>query len=657
MSADLLHPKYRADIDGLRAVAILAVVGFHAFPVYVPGGFIGVDIFFVISGFLISTIIIKNLECGSFDFVEFYRRRVHRIFPALLLVLIVSGAFAWFALLADEFMQLGKHVAGGAAFASNFVLWSEADYFDNASGTKPLLHLWSLGVEEQFYLAWPFLLWLAWRVGKGLLAMTLITAAASFGLNLFLFRSDSVVAFYMPLTRLWEFHAGALVAYVFLHEQQILSACQQHGVWVRMVSFFRAIPVGVGFHRDLMSLLGAILIAYGLFGLASDAGYPGWNALLPVSGAALLVAAGAKAWINKTILAHRIFVWFGLISYPLYLWHWPLLSFVQIIEGRVPHRDARITAVLLAVLLAWLTYKYVENPIRFGRHSKRKTVLLSLMMLLVGLAGVMVYSLEGVKARSAANLEMANLGDVGDHAYYKYSFEHAYACTADVIRQQAPDWEGVKRCHQSKRSNKLDVAIVGDSHAEHLFPGLAKSMESRNVVCFVKSGLPYLGNEEFNHVFGYVLGNEDIGTIILSAYWASYMHKQDRGVSLRSALDGVVKKLVQGGKRVYLVNDVPNFSSDPKICKYKRAFGAITICTEPNERNMKNYAELVQDMDFVVRNNPGVGLIDVAKFLCDERRCYMARDGVLFYRDSNHLNIDGSLYMGRQIVDAHPELQ
>jgi len=620
--------------------------------VYVPGGFIGVDIFFVISGFLISTIIIKNLECGSFDFVEFYRRRVHRIFPALLLVLIVSGAFAWFALLADEFMQLGKHVAGGAAFASNFVLWSEADYFDNASGTKPLLHLWSLGVEEQFYLVWPFLLWLAWRVGKGLLAMTLITAVASFGLNLFLFRSDSVATFYMPLTRLWEFHAGALVAYVFLHKQQILSACRQHGVWTR-----RAIPVGVGFHRDLMSLLGAILIAYGLFGLASDAGYPGWNALLPVSGAALLVAAGAKAWINKTVLAHRVFVWFGLISYPLYLWHWPLLSFVQIIEGRVPHRNARITAVLLAVLLAWLTYKYVENPIRFGIRSRRKTALLSLLMLLVGLAGAMVYAMQGVKSRSAVNLEMANQGDTGDHAYYKYSFEHAYACTSDVLRQQAPDWEGVRRCHQSKRSNKLDVAIVGDSHAEHLFPGLAKSMESRNVAYFVKSGLPYLGNKEFNHVFNYVLGNEDIGTVVLSAYWVSYMQKQDRGVSLRSALDGVVRKLVQGGKRVYLVNDVPNFSSDPKICRYKRAFGAITICSESSERNMNIYADLAQDMDFVVLNNPGVGLIDVAKFLCDERRCYMARDGVLFYRDSNHLNIDGSLYIGRQIVGAHPELQ
>jgi peptidoglycan/LPS O-acetylase OafA/YrhL len=176
----LTHPKYRADIDGLRAIAVLSVVCFHAFPVRLKGGFIGVDIFFVISGYLISTIIFDNLERDSFSFVEFYSRRIKRIFPALLLVLIACLAFGWFALLADEYKQLGKHIAAGAGFVSNFVFWNESGYFDNAAETKPLLHLWTLGIEEQFYIIWPLLLWAAWKRKFNLLTITLVIAIISF---------------------------------------------------------------------------------------------------------------------------------------------------------------------------------------------------------------------------------------------------------------------------------------------------------------------------------------------------------------------------------------------------------------------------------------------------------------------------------------------
>jgi peptidoglycan/LPS O-acetylase OafA/YrhL len=165
----LSHPKYRADIDGLRAIAVLSVVAFHAFPGSLRGGFIGVDVFFVISGFLISTIVFENLDSGTFSFATFYSRRIRRIFPALFLVLLASLAFGWFALLADEYAQLGKHVAAGTGFVSNLVLWGEAGYFDNSADTKPLLHLWSLGIEEQFYILWPLLLWLASRASRLLL--------------------------------------------------------------------------------------------------------------------------------------------------------------------------------------------------------------------------------------------------------------------------------------------------------------------------------------------------------------------------------------------------------------------------------------------------------------------------------------------------------
>ncbi len=209
----LTHPRYRADIDGLRAIAVLAVIGFHAFPDRFPGGFIGVDIFFVISGFLISTIIFESLERGRFSFSEFYGRRIRRIFPALVLVLAATYAFGWFHLLAMEYKQLGRHIAGGAGFLSNFVLWDEAGYFDTAAETKPLLHLWSLGIEEQFYVCWPLLLWLAWKMKWGFLRITLALGVISFALNIDAAYSNVVAAFYAPQTRFWELMAGALLAH------------------------------------------------------------------------------------------------------------------------------------------------------------------------------------------------------------------------------------------------------------------------------------------------------------------------------------------------------------------------------------------------------------------------------------------------------------
>jgi peptidoglycan/LPS O-acetylase OafA/YrhL len=176
----LTHPKYRSDIDGLRAIAVLSVVGFHAFPNWIKGGFIGVDIFFVISGYLISTIIFGNLESRRFSYAEFYARRIKRIFPALILVLVSSFALGWYVLFAHQYQQLGKHIASSAGFVSNIVLWFESGYFDNDAKTKPLLHLWSLGIEEQFYIVWPLLLGLVWKRKWSFLTLTLFIASASF---------------------------------------------------------------------------------------------------------------------------------------------------------------------------------------------------------------------------------------------------------------------------------------------------------------------------------------------------------------------------------------------------------------------------------------------------------------------------------------------
>ena len=214
--------KYRPDIDGLRAIAVLSVICYHAFPHLIRGGFVGVDIFFVISGFLISSILIANLETNTFSFLAFYRKRINRIFPALILVLIVFLILGWFVLFPSEYEQLGSHVAGGASFISNFLLWYNTGYFDNAAETKPLLHLWSLGIEEQFYIIWPLVLWIAWKRQFNIMTIMIVIALLSFILNIREIKLDSVATFFSPQTRFWELLLGSILAYIGFYSSLVM---------------------------------------------------------------------------------------------------------------------------------------------------------------------------------------------------------------------------------------------------------------------------------------------------------------------------------------------------------------------------------------------------------------------------------------------------
>lgn len=390
--AALSHPTYRADIDGLRAIAVLAVVFFHAFPNWFAGGFIGVDVFFVISGYLISTIILENIEKGSFSFVEFYARRIRRIFPALILVLVASLLFGWFALLTEEFRQLSKHAAAGAGFVSNFVLWNEAGYFDNAAETKPLLHLWSLGIEEQFYIVWPMVVWLAWKSRAPLFSIILLGILISFALNMNGIHHDAVATFYSPQTRVWELLCGSLLAWLKLHPERLPVRLQLALNHVR---------------ASWVSYTGLLLLLCGFVLIDKESGFPGAWALLPVLGTMLIIMASQQAWLNRTILSHRVMVWFGLISFPLYLWHWPLLSFSRIVEGEALSLKVRVMAILLGVLLAWLTYRFIERPLRFGKNLGRKTLCLMVLMAVLGGLSLYVYH-AGVMTSGGAKASQAS---------------------------------------------------------------------------------------------------------------------------------------------------------------------------------------------------------------------------------------------------------
>ena len=464
----LIHPKYRADIDGLRAIAVLSVVGFHAFPFLVKGGFIGVDIFFVISGYLISTIIIGSLGRNSFSFIEFYSRRIRRIFPALLLVLISCFAFGWFVLLADEYKQLGKHIAGGAGFISNFLFWSESGYFDNTAETKPLLHLWSLGIEEQFYIIWPLLLWLAWKKRFNLLFITIIVAVISFWLNIASVRSNTVAAFYSPQTRFWELLGGSVLAYMTLHKQNIFPKLK-HKIDVLLCQMaYAQLPEANGkILCNVQSVFGAILIAIGVFVITKEMHFPGWWAVLPTLGAALIISAGAQAWFNRMILSNRVLVWFGLISFPLYLWHWPLLSFVRIMESGTPSHEIRIAVVLIAIIFSWLTFRLIEKPIRFGKYSNAKTFILIFLMAGIGSVGYVAYK----KSVGLAGYRNFN---ISENVSSQFSWSYI---NNDVCLNRYP-YEHDPSAHwycMTNKDEKPTLLLVGNSFANHLYPGLANN--------------------------------------------------------------------------------------------------------------------------------------------------------------------------------------
>lgn len=625
------HPKYRPDIDGLRAIAVLSVIGFHAAPGRLPAGFIGVDIFFVISGYLITSIILKGLEAGTFSFSDFYGRRVKRIFPALLIVLLASLAIGCFVLLDDQFKELGKHVAGGAGFVSNFVLWGESGYFDNAADFKPLLHLWSLGIEEQFYIVWPFLLWLAWKRQFHYLVVILAVALASFALNIYKVGDESVAAFYSPLTRFWELLVGSTLAYI--------------SVFVTQAS-----PIKNQGYLNIVSVAGLSLLAIAFFAIDRGHAFPGWWALLPTIGTAFVIWAGPNAWLNRIVLSNRILVWVGLISFPLYLWHWPLLSFLRILEGTEVAQWKRGVAIAIAILLAWATYRLVEKPVRHGTPGTTTPLFLALLMGIVGLVGGYGFFANGFEGRTATP-RVVNAGEIGHFPFFDHISKRYFPCTPLDIQKDAGDWNGFVRCFQSKDGPIRNVALIGDSHAEHLFPGLAARLAESNVVFYGKGDLPFVSSREFDRIFETVLGDSNITVVLLSANWGAKLRNVP-GDKWKHELGETITKLAGAGKLVYLIDDVPAFSFMPNRCKYDGRLGIENKCSEPDRDTGASYLPAFGAI--AAENSSGSGSVNVIKIynlFCQQGSCYMARDGVLHFRDEHHLNLTGSAVAANIIVE------
>ena len=627
-----MHPTYRPDIDGLRAFAVVSVLIFHAFPSLLPGGFVGVDVFFVISGFLISGIIYKEIEVSNFSFSNFYARRVKRIFPALITVLIASYAFGWLYLFTDDFRRLGSHIFRASLFLSNFILWREAGYFDNAAETKPLLHLWSLGIEEQFYIIWPVILWLFWRFRTARIPLLVLLTGGSLGWNFYQSQIDLTHDFYSPLTRFWELSSGACLAYYI--------GQHRNKPWLA---------------HQLSGLAAAILVA-SIWLIDSKKAFPGFWAMLPVLGATLLIYAGPKAWCNRVLFSNRVVTWIGSISYPLYLWHWPVLAFARIVEGSTPSAPIRVGAVALSVALAWLTYVYIERPIRFRSTSPLRTPALVLLMALVGYAGLTCKQSGGYPSRPvmSSRLEI-NSGDIGHdafHTYYKNSF---YPCANPSILNASEKWGDMVRCFQTHKSAHIDLAIIGDSHAEHLLLGIAQALPHLNIAVYPRSELPFVTSSEYKEIFNSLLADHQIKYVLLTAMWAVAPLSEAEHTAFDRDFEATRKLLIEANKQIIIATDTPKFGFDPQRCKYAHPLTGRSGCDESSDayrKTVESYAPIFENANRADPRN--IHLIRVDDLFCDDSSCHMAIDGQMMFRDNNHVNIAGSERLGRAVVSRFP---
>lgn len=469
------HLSYRPDIDGLRAFAIISVVLYHAFPAYMRGGFIGVDIFFVISGYLISSIIFKGLESGNFSFLDFYKRRVNRIFPALIIVLLACYAVGWFTLMAAEFKFLGKHVLGGIGFIQNLVLYKESGYFDTSSELKILLHLWSLGVEEQFYILFPLAAWVLWRRRVLVLPILICMALISFGAGLYKLSVSPSAAFYMPQYRFWEILSGSLLAYFSVFGKSVTGTAKGS---LRFGNF--------------LSVLGLVFLLASVVLIDKYKAFPGFWALMPVCGAVLMILAGPQAWLNSRLLASKPLVWIGLISYPLYLWHWPVITFIRIIGGDELNLVSGVFAVSASILLAYVTYRFLELPLRkISPRVPKASVLLAIGAALVVLGGV-TYVKNGFIDRfglPSSLKEREGFAQYYENALpgWAYSSKHGlfekyrFECDFfDVNSYRAGNATMTPRqqidasCYTPASNTK--VMVWGDSHAQQFSYGLREAL-------------------------------------------------------------------------------------------------------------------------------------------------------------------------------------
>ena len=648
MQLSMKHVKYRSDIDGLRALAVFAVVGFHIFPEYIFGGYVGVDIFFVISGYLISGIIIKNLSSDTFSFRLFYQNRIRRIFPALILVLASCLLFGWFSLFSDEYKQLGKHMIGVTTFSSNFFFWRESGYFDNTAETKPLLHLWSLAIEEQFYLIWPLLIWSIYKHRLSIIYFVILITMFSFFINIILVNSYQVADFYLPLSRFWELSIGYLLYYKETNLNQI-----------KVV------------HRNIISIIGLLFILLVILFFNNRSQFPGWLAILPTLGAALLIYAGPDAWINSKILSRTIIVGIGLISYSLYLWHWPILAYANIVIGSTPGIYTRILILVISIFLSYITFKYIELPIKLSKNKKKlpQVVFLIASMTVLFILATLLYFSDGLSFRKSISVMQENRNEL---IRAPQTNEDCF----EYIKNKSPLFP---YCKYTNAHSLNTVAIIGDSHAHVAYEGLAELFKDKglNTVLLANSGCPpYLGapegknskekescSERTNQILRILLSKKDIHQILIFTRGPVYTTGTepltgDKDLSNKnyysinkfvSSIQKTIEKINDNSKTIYFITENPELPFLAEYCLTRPLRSIKNTCNLPTEivtLRQKEYLEAIKRLK-------GVQVIIGMKLFCPDKTCKIYNDNKLLYADDDHLSISGSRFMAKKLLEEY----
>jgi peptidoglycan/LPS O-acetylase OafA/YrhL len=697
---------FRPDIEGLRAVAVLAVVAGHTSPSILRAGFAGVDVFFVISGYLIGRHLLEDIQGGEFSFLRFYGRRARRILPALVIVLLAVWACGWLILSPAEFSPLGMHTAAAAVFSNNLLLASESGYFDAAATTKPLLHLWSLGVEEQFYLLVPLLLWLSSRGRRASIAWVLWLGIASLLLTVLSLDPSH----YLIQTRFWELAAGVVLGYIALGNEGVNSADSTGGIgyrgvlaaatavtlavvvrftalneplsgasaglavlliaagsaaWMTRASSRPSVPHRLlafcsrheSWLRNMSGMSGAAVIVMSFVALA-PVGWPGPQTVLPVLGSLLLIGAGPAA-ASSRVLSWRPLVFIGGISYPLYLWHWPAIVFARMLfpAAGVP---ALLAAASLALALAWGTRELIENPVRAGRvfavsvPAPPVWALLS-ALLVSGLVGWSAVATDGYPSRVPASLAAIAGWTVPDQ-YGPWRDSHCYFQPGHALRFAA-------ECTPARRPGVPRLLLWGDSHAAELYQGFVPLREQYDfdLVQWTAAGCaptltafmpeqarcPDLRTKVQRELT--VLAPD---AVLLVGAWERYIELGAPQETILAATEANIRWLQQSGvPRIVLFGPGPTWNATlPKDLYRYMLLHRTQLIPERLGGVSGDISRLDEAMASQARSL-GVQYVSIAKYFCDSRGCRTLGDAAqqqrpdLLFCDRDHLTQSGAVLL------------
>ena len=630
---NVARSDYRPDVQGLRAVAVLAVLAYHA-RLPLPGGFVGVDVFFVISGFVITGLLLRQREaCGSWAFRTFFARRFRRLYPALALVVVVTVLLSLVIFLPFGRQQTTEVTGLGALFfVSNFVIASTTGgYFDLPASFNPLLNTWSLGVEGQFYLAFPFLIALAWRYGTWsarvrVRTLTVVVVASTVSLGLAL-ASPSIVhsalveallGFYGPLGRVWEFGAGALVSLA---------------LW----RGFR--PTGLA--ATLLSMGGLLGLTASMFVISESDRFPGPWTLLPVASTAVLILGGSNALnVVSRGLSLKPLTVIGDMSYSIYLWHWPFVVFAGSLfpSSRLP----LLVATILSLVPAAISYLLVEKPNRrvgnedpISRRRLVSIVVAPIAVVALALAASNFILRTAVPPVYAGQVlggpSVANALDSEARKRYPCAFESVVLDDPELFSNS---------CFQTGKA-PATVAVLGDSHAAHLEEGLETVFPD---VSFAFVG-GHPGKANFWPNAQAIASSQNVSTVIVSAQWIAY-DLSDLGKTLRH--------MEASGKKVFVLDDVPTFSISAETCKFRPLLFLDPRCEDSVP--IKRYDAYISDLRTAVSELRNGSLVGSFEHFCNQKSCSMLADRSVLFHDASHLNPDGSEYLISRIYESTPKL-